>query len=56
MNVKPESSKKINLLISNDFPPVVSGISTVFYQRQLTDDIPAYEEGHRRSTDACSKQ
>ncbi|HHT9113574.1 MAG: glycosyltransferase family 4 protein [Planctomycetes bacterium] len=32
MNAKPQSSKKINLLITNDFPPIVSGISTVFYQ------------------------
>ncbi len=32
MNAKPESSKKISLLITNDFPPIVSGISTVFYQ------------------------
>ena len=32
MNVKPENSKKISLLITNDFPPIVSGISTVFYQ------------------------
>ncbi len=32
MNDKPESSKKISLLITNDFPPIVSGISTVFYQ------------------------
>ncbi|MDO8744648.1 MAG: glycosyltransferase family 4 protein [Candidatus Brocadiaceae bacterium] len=32
MNVKPQSSKKISLLITNDFPPFVSGISTVFYQ------------------------
>lgn len=32
MNVKSQSSKKISLLITNDFPPIVSGISTVFYQ------------------------
>jgi len=32
MNAKPLSSKKISLLITNDFPPIVSGISTVFYQ------------------------
>ena len=32
MNDKPQSSKKISLLITNDFPPIVSGISTVFYQ------------------------
>lgn len=32
MNVKTQSSKKISLLITNDFPPIVSGISTVFYQ------------------------
>lgn len=32
MNIKPQSSKKISLLITNDFPPIVSGISTVFYQ------------------------
>ena len=32
MNAKPQSSKKISLLITNDFPPIVSGISTVFYQ------------------------
>ena len=32
MNAKPPSSKKISLLITNDFPPIVSGISTVFYQ------------------------
>ena len=32
MKIKPESSKKISLLITNDFPPIVSGISTVFYQ------------------------
>jgi len=32
MKIKPQSSKKISLLITNDFPPIVSGISTVFYQ------------------------
>ncbi|HHT9135766.1 MAG TPA: glycosyltransferase family 4 protein [Candidatus Wunengus sp. YC60] len=32
MNDKPQNSKKISLLITNDFPPIVSGISTVFYQ------------------------
>ena len=32
MKIKPENSKKISLLITNDFPPIVSGISTVFYQ------------------------
>lgn len=32
MKIKPESSKQISLLITNDFPPIVSGISTVFYQ------------------------
>ena len=32
MNAKPESSKKISLLIPNASPPIVSGISTVFYQ------------------------
>lgn len=40
MNIKPPSSKKISLLITNDFPPIVSGISTVFYQiwKQLPPD------------------
>ncbi|MBI2472112.1 MAG: glycosyltransferase family 4 protein [Planctomycetes bacterium] len=32
MNAKFQGSKKISLLITNDFPPIVSGISTVFYQ------------------------
>lgn len=32
MKIKPQSSKKMSLLITNDFPPIVSGISTVFYQ------------------------
>src|SRR3989304_2206710 len=40
MKIKPQSSKKISLLITNDFPPIVSGISTVFYQiwKRLTSD------------------
>jgi phosphatidylinositol alpha-1,6-mannosyltransferase len=32
MNDKLQSPKNISLLITNDFPPIVSGISTVFYQ------------------------
>lgn len=31
MNIKPKETKKVSLLITNDFPPIVSGISTVFY-------------------------
>ena len=31
MKAKFQSPKKISLLITNDFPPIVSGISTVFY-------------------------
>ena len=31
MKAKLQSSKKISLLITNDFPPIVSGIATVFY-------------------------
>jgi len=40
MKIKPQSSKKISLLITNDFPPIVSGISTVFYQiwKRLSPD------------------
>ena len=40
MKIKPKSSKNISLLITNDFPPIVSGISTVFYQiwKRLSPD------------------
>lgn len=31
MDTEPQNSTKISLLITNDFPPIVSGISTVFY-------------------------
>lgn len=31
MDSKLQNTKKISLLITNDFPPIVSGISTVFY-------------------------
>ena len=60
MNAKPESSKKISLLITNDFPPIVSGISTVFYQiwKRLPPDrimilapkVPGCDEFDKKET------
>lgn len=31
MNANPQSLRKTGLLVTNDFPPIISGISTVFY-------------------------
>ncbi len=54
------SQKKVSLLISNDFPPIVSGISTVFYHIWkrlphgkiivLAPKIPGYLEFDKKET------
>ncbi len=31
MNANPQNGRKTGLLVTNDFPPIISGISTVFY-------------------------